>query len=410
MNKGLNTKHYETLTIEVEKFIIRYYEKVSIDNAQQIIDDFNKNWVKVIKCRFDDTSNWFTRKDLDFPRGLSKYCFALIILSDAYYNLPKANKDGVKYLCNQINRIEKDLGYQLGTFQTLFYKLGLCWNKLGDEYDYKAIEAFKKYSYYTYMQYAPKKISNKAAYAFRKCNTYLYQSLIKEELNLSSPTTFNDPFDCPIMELLNCDDKVSLLMRQAYKDCLKIACFIKKPYYIEQKSASENSPNNKTKFSKRIPTNRLMWAHYADSHKGICIKYNLEKLKKTTINKTKEYVSFYNDVKYSNNNINKCSEKDFINLKDAFFLKGKEWEYENELRLLYYNLNDNSEHRAICIPDCIEAIYFGLKCSEEDKKTIATIIQDKETIHKNKIKLFEMVIDKDNFGQIKAVKYNPTKK
>lgn len=74
------------------------------------------------------------------------------------------------------------------------------------------------------------------AYAFRKCTNFLYQSLVNEQLNLSSPTTFNDPFDCPIRELLNNGDDISKLQLQAYKDCLKIACFtsnIKLPYFNE---------------------------------------------------------------------------------------------------------------------------------------------------------------------------------
>ncbi len=404
-----NAKYLETLTIKLEDFIIKYYEKVSVDNAQQIINDFKKSWKKLFLTKSDYTSNWLTKKDRDFPRGLSKYSLALIILSDAYCNLPKVNKEDLKYICNQINELEDGISYNLGIFQNLFYNLGLCWTKLGEEYNYKAIEAFKKYSYYIYMAYDRRKKFNKTAYAFKKCDKYLYQSLIKEELNLSSPTTFNDPFDCPIMELLNCDDKTSSLVRQAYKDCLKIACFIKTPYYIEQKCPSEKSKDNKKiKKIHRLPTHRLMWAHYADSHKGICIKYNFDALVKATVNKTEDYVSFYNDVTYSNS-ISNCSGKDYIKLKDAFFLKGKEWEYENELRFLYYNLKDSSEHSTISIPNCIEAIYFGLKCSEEDKKTIATIMLDKGNIHNKKIKLFEMVIDKDNFGQIKAKEYNPTK-
>ena len=48
------------------------------------------------------------------------------------------------------------------------------------------------------------------AFAFRKCTNFLYQSLVNEQLNLSSPTTFNDPFDCPIRELLNNGDDIKI--------------------------------------------------------------------------------------------------------------------------------------------------------------------------------------------------------
>lgn len=38
--------------------------------------------------------------------------------------------------------------------------------------------------------------------------------------------------------------------------------------------------------------------------------------------------------------MSKYSKKDSINLEDAYFLKGKDWEYENELRFLHYDLNN----------------------------------------------------------------------
>ena len=79
-------------------------------------------------------------------------------------------------------------------------------------YDDNAIEEFKKAIYYMLA------LSNNISYtldcyAFRPCTKYLYHSLVKEQLNVSSPTQFNDPFDCPILELLNSHgDEISKLL------------------------------------------------------------------------------------------------------------------------------------------------------------------------------------------------------
>ena len=106
------------------------------------------------------------------------------------------------------------------------------------------------------------------------------------------------------------------------------------------------------------------------------------------------------------------SQKDIIGLEDAFFLKGKEWEYENELRFLYYDANGKGEHSAIDIPNCIEAIYFGLKCSKKDRDTIINLMKNKKVVIKdiygntkvNPVKFYQMVIDKKQFGQLKVEK------
>ena len=57
--------------------------------------------------------------------------------------------------------------------------------------------------------------SGLTCYSFRNCSKFLFQSLVNDSLNLSSPTTFNDIFDCPIIELMNND------VQQYYKETIK---------------------------------------------------------------------------------------------------------------------------------------------------------------------------------------------
>lgn len=156
-----------------------------------------------------------------------------------------------------------------------------------------------------------------------------------------------------------------------------------------------------------------MWAHYADSHKGICIKYHFHHSITKLAGDHNGIVAYFKDVKYSNGEMSKYSNKDAINLEDAFFLKGKDWEYENELRLLLYDLNNQDTYGTINIPNCIEAIYFGLKCSDKDKETILNIMSSKQFVQKDiegnvfttkPIEFYQMVLDKKHFGQLRAMK------
>ena len=392
----------------LDKFIDCYLRKVTADTAQQCVNEFDKEWGKITAYTADYT-----------PEHQSKYGLALVIFSVANYYSPNNSEKDILYLSELIYLYDTDenVKYQFGVKQSLFFNLGSCWHKLGILYDSQAVEAFKKYVYYSItlssnVSYHP------TAYAFRKCTTFLYQSLINEQLNLSSPTTFNDPFDCPIRVLLNKGNDVSSLVRQAYQDCLKIACFssnVKLPYRKDTNNLLSESvfDEKKHRKDKKEYLNSLMWGHYADSHKGICIKYRFNHSISLLGSENPNIVAYFKDVKYSNGDMSKYSNKDSITLEDAFFLKGKQWEYENELRFLYYDLNGNSDYGTIDIPNCIEAIYFGLKCSNKDKETIQNIMKTKEFVYKDitgkiksksPIQFYQMELDRNHFGELKAVK------
>lgn len=241
----------------------------------------------------------------------------------------------------------------------------------------------------------------------------MYQALINDELNLSAPSTFNDPFDCPIVDLLKSGNDLSSLMYQAFQGSLKIACFsnnLKLPYFsVSPKLPAKLIVDEKKRNNDRTEyLNELMWAHYADYHRGICIKY---KFCLESTPRERKIVSFFRDVEYSNDKLAQYPSLEKMPLEDAFFLKGKAWEHENELRFLYYDVNGKGEHESVSIPSCIEAIYFGLRCPKEDKIKILNIIKDKkhnENPRYENIKFFQIQIDKEHFGQLKTVPLQET--
>jgi hypothetical protein len=106
-------------------------------------------------------------------------------------------------------------------------------------------------------------------------------------------------------------------------------------------------------------------------------------------------------------------------MKDAFFAKGKSWKYENELRFLYFNPTNHDSHISFPISNCIEAVYFGVKCSDKDKQTIKNILKGRKCIsyrsklidntvkditEEQEIEYYQMKINDKIFGTIKAVK------
>lgn len=390
----LKTNHDEILS-----YVNSYERKVKHENASQVYTEFKEEWQDSIGYQYGE-------KDMDEEYGKALNIYSVSIYEEGYITEAKVKKleDLIDYYCNQ-----KSVQYYFNIKATLYGNLGVCWHKLGENYDAYSLKAFKKYVYYLVIptsntSYQP------TAYAFKTCSKYLLEALINEELNISSPSRFNDPFDCPILELLNNSDEVSQLLRQAYSQCLKITCFssnMKLPQIKDGEIITEpKHPDDQPEY-----LNELMWAHYADSHKGICIKYHFPNSISITGAEDPNRFSYFQDVRYSNEDISKYSAQDTIDLYSAFFLKGKQWEYENELRFLYFDTNGKEGYDTIKIKNCIEAIYFGLKCSKEDKFTIMNILRDRAHIKENlnngksefPIKFFQMEIDKEHFGELKAV-------
>src|SRR3990170_6529595 len=88
-----------------------------------------------------------------------------------------------------------------------------------------------------------------------------------------------------------------------------------------------------------VPNDILMWSHYADSHKGVLIEFDLVKLFTTLRNKNKGIAFEFDSINYVNClpelNIG-LIHKDEIRaeFKKMFFTKLDKWKYEREFRLL----------------------------------------------------------------------------
>lgn len=346
--------------------------------------NFNDEW----KCICNIIYKEFDGGDL-YGKALIKYS-----------NEINKNEKLIIELKELIESYDREVKFFQGIKETLYFNLGIIWHSLGEMYDNEAINAFKKYIYYLYDKTNNTSFSLQA-YAFRSCNQFLYKSLINEQLNLSSPSVFNDPFDCPITVLLKkYDEEVNNLLLKAYNDCLKIACFSCK---------NELSLEEGVKCSdcKDEYLNALMWAHYADSHKGICIKYYFGN------NMTKgvcdldsgKKISYFRNVIYSDDAMNKLVDdnNNSIDATKGVFLKGKCWEYENELRYMELDVEGTGTHKQIDIPNCISAVYFGLRCSQSDKDTIMKILKGRKCDKSgNEIEFYQMEMDETCFGQLKA--------
>lgn len=134
-------------------------------------------------------------------------------------------------------------------------------------------------------------------------------------------------------------------------------------------------------------SDELLWAHYANSHKGFCIEYDLDQL----LSKQNPKHLFF-DIQYSD----KIPNLDFsqflsqnnpdILMQKMLGYKSQRWEYERELRIITENQGTNTyDYRAV------KAIYFGLKMPK------STISKTMKALKGRKIKYFQMQLKPNSF-------------
>ena len=117
-----------------------------------------------------------------------------------------------------------------------------------------------------------------------------------------------------------------------------------------------------------------MWSHYAYKHEGICIEYDFKDfIKNKPNNIILKRVNYVEEIINDRNSILTSKDNSQDRLIDILSIKSKEWEYENEYRIIKYCKDNNSN--TIKLP--IKNIYFGTKTSQYDKDLLIKILSDK---------------------------------
>lgn len=120
-------------------------------------------------------------------------------------------------------------------------------------------------------------------------------------------------------------------------------------------------------------TNEVLWSHYADSHQGFCIEYDLNKLMRLNTNSYEicdvDYVLETPKVSIDDFLLKDEHEKNML-LKKIIATKAKRWSYEEEIRIISsLKGRQNYDYRAI------ESIFFGAKMTEENQEKIMELLQ-----------------------------------
>ena len=242
-------------------------------------------------------------------------------------------------------------------------------------------------------------IKNNSLYNYTKVNKDTLRSILNNTLWCSNTKNFNDPVDPYIR---NFRKEQQNKFYDYLLDKIKISCL-----------TTHND-------------NTLMWSHYAEKHQGICIEYDINKIfnekndkiliKKISYNKKMiSYDTFMNKERKSIN-IVLIDNKTIDNITDLFTIKSKEWEYEDEYRILFYDeKNKNTNGTLINLP--IKSICFGVQTSKEDKELVYNVVEyiNKKNRNKNgkkykRIKLYQAELDDNELFKINIKPYKHKKR
>ena len=129
-----------------------------------------------------------------------------------------------------------------------------------------------------------------------------------------------------------------------------------------------------------VHNHELMWAHYANHFKGICIAYNLPNLLKNLGSDTTFVRMFYNEAEPTV----RLTKKPTLELaKMVLSYKNYRWLYEREWRMLG-PLGEAHYRNAACIT----RVYLGSRIADHDRLEI------KRRLNRLQIKTSQMVIKK----------------
>ena len=239
------------------------------------------------------------------------------------------------------------------------------------------------------------KDNEKFYYMYKEVNKNTIETLINRGVYKNKVENFNDPFD-PYFK------KYNTILDEELKD-IRITCF----------STTSN--------------NILLWSHYGNNHKGICLGYEIDE---TTIKENEKIILkkvLYKgietegikgsqikiedmeiedmeiesiDLQTKKDKLNKIQNtklnikevpgmykpKNRISISEVFLKKHENWMYENEYRLIHLNTNLSENYfKELKLKEVI----FGIDTLESDKKLIKEILKGQDV-------KFYKIVEKEN--------------
>ena len=250
-------------------------------------------------------------------------------------------------------------------------------------------------------------------FKFYGINDGTEKHLLADEITLKKASEFNDPFDSLVYS-----DKSKIYSEFKQYFFSQDLFFTKKiSDEMMQSELDEMYPETYKMLQEYSyimcltpdVTSQLMWAHYADSHKGYALEYSGENLKAVCDSYDKYYNKYLLPVEYTKRRYDAtCAVErvleyrfatehglsyrqldDTLELIKPLLYKSDDWKYEKEWRLILNCLVDNAAvriDRKMTKQIKPKAIYLGCNISEQNEELFRSIAL-KKSIPVKKMKM-----------------------
>ena len=216
-------------------------------------------------------------------------------------------------------------------------------------------------------------MSDYVIFKFRAINKRLMVSLINGELYFSQPSCLNDPFDCRV-DVLKALDNAILQSSSSSQDTLTK---LRGMQGFFEKVQADTAQVGVCSFSLEL-NNPLMWSHYADEHRGVCLMYRFPE---TYFYDTQDRILGIDRVEYGTSPLTDwfVGRAPSLGSFDDFgadlvtkilTIKAKPWEYEQEVRILR-----RTPGTELLAQNHLRQICFGLEASKADVGLITKILK-----------------------------------
>lgn len=245
-----------------------------------------------------------------------------------------------------------------------------------------------------------------AIYHYTKLTTLIEYILPTKTLKSNSFSNMNDPRESTPWSMGSINLPLEKLFPGYYCDKTHIDCQYKFGHMIKERFQIICFSGAKQKGW----NNEMMWSHYADNQKGVCLEFDenllmveakktfpnidilLKEVNYVTNKKQKPWIDWNNIISIEEN-INNYSS---ILSHQVVFHKSHFWEKEDEIRLLFLNYTGN-----LFLPygQSLKAIHIGLGFPRDYLPTIEKLIEG------TSIKLYTLIYERDKY-----IRWNLTRK
>jgi len=246
-------------------------------------------------------------------------------------------------------------------------------------------------------------------YKYSSISCYTYDNIENNHLVANRPENFNDLFDSTIHKNTYSSRMKKLEEQKKYGKMLGYDNLLENVDYSYIKKNSEKIDRYGMTYLRQdlfisclseTNNNNLMWSHYANENKGICIEYDFSDFKKNIIMFT--YPVIYVDSPIDVIELLENEKNVELAILVSSICKHRDWMYENEWRVIFYIpfSNKNKKSKDILkfnVPD-VKKIYLGKKF--ENSLNSETKQKDSQT---ENYKLLLEVIKKKNI-ELKVAK------